>query len=83
MERLGSVFQNIYNFSVRKRRLTIRKNRPARHQMNSHLADFILAEDEEDSLLIIYYAGHGMTRVKDGDLVLIGFAPVPDDSLLD
>jgi Caspase domain len=76
------VFGSIYNFSVTERRLTLHKG-PAGHQMNAHLANFILSEDTKDSLLIIYYAGHGVTRMKDDNLVLVGFVILPLSLLFD
>jgi hypothetical protein len=40
--------------------------------MNKHLADFVLEENGEDTLLIIYYAGHGV-KDKTEKLRLVGY----------
>jgi hypothetical protein len=42
-------------------------------QINKHLADFVYDEDEEDTLLIIYYAGHGTPDSVTGRLLLAGY----------
>jgi len=43
--------------------------------MNAHLAHFVLEEDGEDTLLIIYYAGHGVKDKETGLLRLVGGSP--------
>ena len=64
MNDLAAVFSNIYHFEVKQRVLgfddpgCLNKNR-AQHQMCGYLLEFMKAHDAEDSLLIIYYAGHG------------------------
>jgi hypothetical protein len=40
--------------------------------MNLHLAQFIYDEDGHDTLLVIYYAGHGIRDIKPGSLKLVG-----------
>jgi hypothetical protein len=72
VDRLEAVFKNRYNFTVRKRRLHTLQGKPARNQMNLHLAQFVLDEDGQDTLLIIYYAGHGIRNIKPGELTLVG-----------
>lgn len=49
------------------------KNRSVQVQVNKHLADFLYEEDAEDTLLIIYYAGHGMSDPVTGRLLLAGY----------
>jgi hypothetical protein len=49
-----------YHFSVRQRKIETRKGRPVKHQIDLHLAQLIHDEDDEDVLLIIYYAGHAI-----------------------
>jgi hypothetical protein len=72
VDRLEAVFKNLYNFKVRKRRLHTLQGKPARNQMNLHLAQFVHDEDGQDTLLIIYYAGHGIRNIKPGELTLVG-----------
>lgn len=72
MNRLATVFEESYNFSVYKKHLHAYKGKSAKHQMNAHLAQFVLEEDGEDTLLIIYYAGHGVKDKETGLLRLVG-----------
>ncbi len=41
-------------------------------QINKHLATFVYDEDDEDTLLIVYYAGHGTPDSVTGRLLLAG-----------
>jgi len=72
VERLADVFERQYYFKVYKKRLHTLEGRPASHQMNLHLAQFIYDEDGHDTLLVIYYAGHGIRDIKPGSLKLVG-----------
>ena len=49
------------------------KKRP-QQQALAHLATFVYEEDDEQGLLVIYYAGHGYSDVnmKSGDMMLAG-----------
>jgi hypothetical protein len=73
---LRSVFSERYHFKVVGKPLnpiTEKKISP-RRWLQKHLADFVYDEDEKDSLLIIYYAGHGNPG-PDGELMLTGYVP--------
>ena len=65
---LASVFENVYNFEVRKSQLDTQKK--PQHQMTAALANFVRDHDEKHTLLIIYYAGHGWSH--DGHMMLAG-----------
>ena len=41
--------------------------------MNARVANFVLEEDGLDTLLIVYYAGHGSPGAKPGHLQLFGY----------
>lgn len=42
-------------------------------QAKSILTQFVLAEDDRHTLLIVYYAGHGYSKVStDGNIMLTG-----------
>ena len=63
VRRLTDVFKNQYNFNVHHGLLN---QRYARHQLNRHFAEFLIEEDGENVLLIIYYAGHGIDEEDEG-----------------
>lgn len=43
------------------------------HQALSHVADFVSRKDKKRKLLIVYYAGHGYSKVDDaGRIQLAG-----------
>jgi hypothetical protein len=73
---LRQVFEERYRFSVHEEYLHTQGGVPARHQLNCHLAEFVKKEDGKNSLLIVYYAGHG--RVGKGKLWLEGSGLSPD-----
>jgi hypothetical protein len=66
---LEAVFTEYFHYKVIKRQLTASK-RPA-IQVSKHLVDFIDTYDGESTLLIVYYAGHGIPG-KPGELSLAG-----------
>lgn len=74
IEDLKDVFENTYHFTVRQKQLETGRDGKAdpSAQLNHHLAQFIYEEDKDDSLLIVYYAGHGVRNVKQNDLELLG-----------
>lgn len=59
---MKEVFQKKYNYKAS--RLLINKEKPPTLQVNLTLAKFTYEEDGVDSLLIVYYAGHGMPGNK-------------------
>jgi predicted protein tyrosine phosphatase len=66
---LESVFTGYFHYTVVKRQLTGDK-RPC-FQVRKHLIEFVDAYDSESTLLIVYYAGHGIPG-KPGELHLAG-----------
>jgi hypothetical protein len=73
---LADVFEKDYGFDVHKR--TVGVNQKTQHQMNHHNTEYVLNHDEKNSLLIVYYAGHGVNL--DHKLMLVGLVHRgPDD----
>lgn len=70
MGRLSAVFKDDYNFRVCPQILNTGQGKKPRHQIHKHLANFVHDEDGKDTLLIIYYAGHGVSDTTTGRLVL-------------
>lgn len=54
VEQLGSLFEEKFQYTVIKERLT--NERPG-HQINMHLSSFVQEYDDDSTLLIVYYAG--------------------------
>jgi hypothetical protein len=69
---LEEVFSKHYNFRVFKTQLDI--SLPTRPQVliNYEVASFVKQQDAEDTLLILYYAGHGTPGRTPGQLKLFG-----------
>ena len=70
---LESVFRNLYGFKVYNEHLRDCASRPEL-QVRKYLTDFAHDEDDERTLLIVYYAGHGFSddEVKPGDIKWTG-----------
>jgi hypothetical protein len=69
---LEEVFSKQYNYRVYKTQLDI--TLPTRPQVliNFDVARFVKEQDAEDTLLILYYAGHGTPGRSPGQLRLFG-----------
>jgi hypothetical protein len=70
---LTRVFEDKYHFKVINGILNPAGDKPKtpKKWLQKYLADLVLEEDEKDSLLIVYYAGHGNPGVN-GELILTG-----------
>lgn len=68
VDRLGEVFRKRYKFCVTEKKLNTQK--PAQLQINMHLSRFVHDEDDDYTLFIIYYAGHGTPDRSTGRLLL-------------
>lgn len=55
---MEKVFKEKYAFEVERRELNSLER--ASHQLNSFLSSFMEKHDNENTLLIFYYAGHGL-----------------------
>jgi hypothetical protein len=70
VENLGKVLAEKFNYIVVRGRIEKNDKLP-QHQVSKYLADFVYDHDGDGSLLIIYYAGHGI-RGAPGELTLAG-----------
>lgn len=68
VHRLDTTFTTLYNYNVTRR--YIMPDKLAQVQLSKYVADFVYEFDNEKTLLIIYYAGHGLGG-KPGQLVLV------------
>jgi len=59
VDALEAVFVNVYRYTVVKKQLVEGKHNP-QHQVLKILIEFVEAHDDENTLLIVYYAGHGL-----------------------
>jgi len=70
VEKLKCVFKDDFNYKVVQQRLLANK-RPGL-QVARHLAQFVYDYDSDSTLLIVYYAGHGIPGENPGELHLAG-----------
>ncbi|KAF2470784.1 uncharacterized protein BDR25DRAFT_303768 [Lindgomyces ingoldianus] len=59
VDQLQAVFTDLYGFKVTREVLD---NELPKHQLNCYLSTFMYKNDGKDTLLIVYYAGHGSYR---------------------
>jgi hypothetical protein len=69
---LETVFKELYNYRVIKRQLSELGAGPPSQQLSRYLLEFVDACSSNSTLLIIYYAGHGIPG-KPGELHLAGY----------
>ena len=69
VDKLGTVFEESFNFKVMRRE--IEEGKRPQIQVQKYLADFVHEHDHKSTLLIVYYAGHGVP-VEPGQLFLAG-----------
>ncbi|KAK8061065.1 hypothetical protein PG997_015286 [Apiospora hydei] len=58
---LENILREKFKFETTREILTKDPKRSAQTQVNLHLAKFVFDNDDKDTLLIIYYAGHGFS----------------------
>lgn len=68
------MFENEYGFKVYNKSITFADGVKAQQQAQSYLSNFVMNEDTERGLLIIYFAGHGYSdaQTSPGDLNITG-----------
>lgn len=69
VNQLASVFRDLFNYKVVQKEITPR--RKPQIQVQKMLADFVDEYDDRATLLIVYYAGHGIPN-EPGNLLLAG-----------
>lgn len=72
MTALGKLFQEKFQYETFRKTLKKDHRRTAQAQVNRHLAEFVDDYDDTNTLLIIYYAGHGRPGESPGSLKLTG-----------
>jgi hypothetical protein len=73
VQRLKSVFENIYNYNVESFLIDSRRPALPQAQANLAVANFVNLNDQEDALFIVYYAGHGAPGKEQGHLNMSGY----------
>lgn len=74
VDELERVFTELFHYRVNKQQLSDSGERPPNLQISKYLIDFVCEFDSNSTLLIIYYAGHGIPG-KPGELHLAGYGP--------
>jgi hypothetical protein len=69
---LEEVLSKHYNYRVFKTQLDITLPKRPQVLINFEVANFVKEQDAEDTLLILYYAGHGTPGRSPGQLRLFG-----------
>ncbi|KAH8790381.1 hypothetical protein F5882DRAFT_401411 [Hyaloscypha sp. PMI_1271] len=72
VQRLKNVFEGIYNYSVESIQLDCRTAATPQAQANLAVANFVHHNDKEDTLFIVYYAGHGSPGKGRGQFNITG-----------
>ncbi|KAE9365616.1 hypothetical protein N431DRAFT_563478 [Stipitochalara longipes BDJ] len=72
VERLKEVFEKCYNYNAQRVLIDSRLSVLPQVQANLAVANFVAHNDQEDSLFIVYYAGHGSPGKDRGDLKISG-----------
>lgn len=70
VDALEGVFQNIFRYTVVKKQLVAGKQSP-QILVQKILVDFVYKFDDENTLLIVYYAGHGVPGKLGGESLLL------------
>jgi hypothetical protein len=63
---LGSLFEDTFHYKVKKALLTKDPLHAPYLQLAHHIINFLWEEDDSNSLLVIYYAGHGTPKPRRG-----------------
>lgn len=66
VDALEAVFKNLYRYTVVKKQL-MEGEKPPQIQVQKILVDFVFEYDDQSTLLIVYYAGHGIPGKQEGD----------------
>jgi hypothetical protein len=83
VQRLKNVFENIYNYNVESVQIDSRLPFPRpQAQANLAVAQFVSLNDKENTLFIVYYAGHGSPGKDLGELNLTGYVTCPQVRML-
>ena len=67
------MFKNLYHYNVSNFLIDSRKTTSPQVQVNFEVAKFVHDNDQQDSLFIVYYAGHGSPGKSPGELKMSGY----------
>ena len=76
VEELKAVLETRFGYHTTVEHLNTRIKKSLQAQLNSKVAMFVETCDDPDTLLIIYYAGHGKVGGDHGDLYLHGLVSI-------
>ena len=82
VQKLKNVLENIYNYNVESVQIDSRLPASPQAQANLAVAQFVHLNDKEDTLFIVYYAGHGSPGKDLGELNLTGYVTCPQVRML-
>ncbi|KAK8108540.1 hypothetical protein PG984_014341 [Apiospora sp. TS-2023a] len=77
---LENVFKDKFMFETTRQVLTNDAAKSPQAQVNHYLAQFVYENDSKDTMLIIYYAGHGRPGNSRGNLRLTPSISLPTDT---
>lgn len=78
VEDLQAVFENEFGYNTTMVYLDANSEKKLQVQLNASVANFVHGHDGDNTLLIVYYAGHGRPGEFHGHLELMGYARVVD-----
>lgn len=70
---LKAIFENLFNYHAEIKYLDTTIEQRLQIRVNAIVANFVNEHDGPNTLLIVYYAGHGRPGGKYGNLELFGF----------
>ena len=76
VDSLKATFENRFNYHVEIRYLDTTIEQRLQVRVNTIVAAFVGEHDGPNTLLIVYYAGHGRPGGQYGDLELFGYVPL-------
>ncbi|TGO24997.1 hypothetical protein BPAE_0090g00410 [Botrytis paeoniae] len=76
---LENVFRDIFKYKTTQKILQQNPRKHPQVQINLYLAEFVHNHDDPDTLLIVYYAGHGKLSDDGGGLALTSSSTQPDE----
>ena len=72
IDQLENMFNENFRYTVYKKSLNAVRGKAAKVLLQKYIADVVWEVDEPNSLLIVYYAGHGNPG-QNGDIILTGY----------
>ncbi|RAL62830.1 hypothetical protein DID88_004672 [Monilinia fructigena] len=79
VKELDDVFRNTFGYKTSQKVLRQDSEQHPQVQINTYLAEFVQDHDDQNTLLIVYYAGHGKLGDRKGVLNLTGSTTINPD----